>query len=336
MEVSESGRRVLIQHRWINVGIEIVDIASGWSLVDQPVLQHVLATQEDGQPFVVTDLLILGNVDLSRLLEQRAIIVVWIQCRQGVRNAIVFAQQDRLENGQSRILIDPHVSGTVAHLTGINGITIAGHISREWQPLGSVTLLHNHPASLELTDIAVLLNGVAIYQREIQVRSDHRQLLCRSTLVLTVRVPIRQSAHKVEALSAHLGVSRIVRWHNNGETGLVGGVQANQATIVGATTCGMLFCWIIKRLYPGIYLARDVLLTGLSATGLHAHIVGHDLAPLHVVQRELRIGYILFSESHQGNKTSTGQLITCHGSGGCRNTVGIFRSQQATIPNIGT
>lgn len=244
VEISECSRSMFVQNRRINVGIEVVHIAALGRLVDQTILQHVLSAQEDGQPFVVTDLLVLGNVDLASLLEEGAVIVVGIQGSQVIRNPVVFTEQNGLKNGQTWVLVDTDITGSVAHFAGIHGIAVTGYIPGKWQPLGSISLLHNHPTTLELTNVAVLLNGVSIDQREIQVGGDHGQLFSWTTAVLAVGVTIRQCSHKVETLSSHLGVGRIMGWHNDGEARLVGSVQANQATVIRATPSGMFFWWV--------------------------------------------------------------------------------------------
>lgn len=164
MEISERSRRMFVQHAWINVRIIIVDIAAAGCLVNQAILFHILASEEDRQPFVVADLLVLSNVDLACLLEERAIVEVRIQCGKSVRNAIVLTQQYRLQNGQSRILVNTHIPSSVANLAGVDCITVTSDITRQWQPLGPVALLDNHAAALELTYVAVLLYRVAIDQ----------------------------------------------------------------------------------------------------------------------------------------------------------------------------
>lgn len=76
MEVSECGVSVSVYDTRVDVFFVIT--CESFSLVQQTVFQHVVCSQNDGQPFVVVDVLELGDQHSSGFLVQGFVIPVGV------------------------------------------------------------------------------------------------------------------------------------------------------------------------------------------------------------------------------------------------------------------
>jgi len=62
-------------------------------------------TKQDGNPFVVADMLVLGDAYSSRFLEQSFVTPFGIQLVQGVGQPIVFAHPKSVQGGEHWLLV---------------------------------------------------------------------------------------------------------------------------------------------------------------------------------------------------------------------------------------
>lgn len=67
-------------------------------------------TEEQGQPLVVGDELVLADVDPPRLLEEGLVVPVRVQVLQDAGEAVVLAQKHHLQQRQLGVLVDADVT----------------------------------------------------------------------------------------------------------------------------------------------------------------------------------------------------------------------------------
>lgn len=77
-------------------------------------------------------------------------------------------------------------------------------------------------------------------------------------------------------------------------------------------------------------------LTGLRSSELQAHVVGHDLSPLHVVDGVLGILHFAISEGVHRDQASVRQLLPSNRNSWCGDSIGILGSQETRITAIET
>lgn len=206
MEISESGSCVRVKHRRIDIGIVIINEASLCGLIDQSILQHVLASQEDRQPLVVADVLVLRNVDFARLLEDHLVVPLRINLLKIVGDSVVLAEQNNLQDGESWILIDTRVAAQVASLLRCLNVAGGRRVGVLRRPLVAASIVDQHSSAGEGANWAVLLLRVSVHQRQIEISRDDRQLFGWASLrrAFAVVVAIGQGTNEVHALGLSL------------------------------------------------------------------------------------------------------------------------------------
>lgn len=98
VEVSERGCRVRVKDGRVDVGVVVVHEASLGRLVDQTVLQHVLASQKDWQPLIVADVLVLSDVDAAGFLENGFVVPLRVDALERVGESVVLTQKNDLQD----------------------------------------------------------------------------------------------------------------------------------------------------------------------------------------------------------------------------------------------
>lgn len=73
-------------------------------------LQQIFFTQEDGQIFVVGNLLVLGDVYLPGLLEDGLVVPVGIDLSQYPGQSVVLPEEDYLEDGELGVLVGSSIT----------------------------------------------------------------------------------------------------------------------------------------------------------------------------------------------------------------------------------
>jgi len=164
MEVTESGCRVRVKHGWIDVAVVIIDEAALSCLIDQTVLQHVLATKEDRKPFVVADVLVLRDVDLASFLEDHFIVPLWIDALKVVSKSVVFTEKNNLENGKSWILVESSVTAKIASLLRCLNIARSCRVRVLWWPFIASAVLDQHSTAGKGSNWSILLLRVTVNQ----------------------------------------------------------------------------------------------------------------------------------------------------------------------------
>lgn len=315
VEVSEGGGGVRVEDWRVDVWVVVVDEASLCGLVDKSVLQHVLATQKDRQPFVVADVLVLSDVDATSFLEQSFVFPLRVDALESVGKSVVFAEKDNLKNGESWVLVESGVTAEVASFLWSLHVARGSRVRILWRPVVSAAVLDQHSSAGEGSDRAILLLRVSVDQRQVHVGSDNGELLGGSVLLrsLAVVVSVGQSTDKIHALDVGLGVGWVVLWHNN---------------------------WIASCMLPTgdqfsvICATSGRVLSRLGTASLHGHVVSHDLAPLHVGNGVLRIGDVVFTENNQRDQSWVRQVLTRDGVGRAWDAIAVARCQKAAVSVI--
>jgi len=94
VEVSECGVSVSVYDTGVDVLFVI--ISESFGLVQQTVFQHVVCSQNDGQPFVVVDVLEFSDQHSSGFLVQGFVVPVWVDVRQHRGDAVVLSEEQDL------------------------------------------------------------------------------------------------------------------------------------------------------------------------------------------------------------------------------------------------
>lgn len=108
MEVSECSVGVSVYDTWVDVLFVIVCVS--FALVQQTVFQHVVGSQDDGEPFGVVDVLEFGDQYSSGFLIQDFIVPMRVNVRQYSGDAVVFSEEKDLQDGQLRVLVGSSVA----------------------------------------------------------------------------------------------------------------------------------------------------------------------------------------------------------------------------------
>lgn len=110
MEVSESSSSMRVQNRRINVRVIVINISPLRSLVNQAIFQHILPTQEDRKPLVITNVLILSNVDATSFLEDHFVVPLWIDALKVISDPVVLTEEDDLKDCETWILVNSDIA----------------------------------------------------------------------------------------------------------------------------------------------------------------------------------------------------------------------------------
>jgi len=94
VEVSECGVSVSVYDARVDVLFVIT--CESFGLVQQTVFQHVVCSQNDGQPFMVVDVLEFGNQHSSGFLVQSFVVPVGVDVRQHCGDAVVLSEEQDL------------------------------------------------------------------------------------------------------------------------------------------------------------------------------------------------------------------------------------------------
>lgn len=174
VEEPESGRGVFVQDGRVDVLVVIVHESLG--VVKDLVLERVLQADEDREPFVVGDVLVLADVDLPGFLEDRFVVPVGVELGEGVGESVVLSEEDDLEDGQLAVLIDADVAGEVARF--VVGLDRAGacFVNRCWRPFSPSANLRAEFSALESPNLGVHHVVVAVDDRKVQEVVDSCQL----------------------------------------------------------------------------------------------------------------------------------------------------------------
>lgn len=242
VEITEGSSGVRVQHGGILSWVVVVDVVSGLDVVDQTVLEHVLLSEEDWQPLVVVDVVVLGDVDAAGFLEEQFVVPVGVVLLEVVGDAVVLTEQHDLHDGQSWVLVDTGISGQVADFVAGDQIALGGGVGVIWWPFVSTALDGSHATSGEGTNAGVLLIGVAVDHGEIQPRGDGGELFGRFGWVSwgTGVFAGRESTDKVDTLGSGLGVGGVILRNDDWITGGWSRSLADELAVVG-TTSGSVF-----------------------------------------------------------------------------------------------
>lgn len=104
----EGGRRHLLADAWVAAVVVVLLVAT--LPRHQAVLGHGLAAEHHGQPLVEDDVLQLGDEYPPRLLIQLLVRPEIVDPMQLAREAVVLSEENRVQDGQSRLLVAPLVS----------------------------------------------------------------------------------------------------------------------------------------------------------------------------------------------------------------------------------
>jgi hypothetical protein len=143
------------------------------------------------------------------------------------------------------------------------------------------------------------------------VNKTHRycgQLFSRSLLASAVAVDVGLGANEVQTLSLR-------------EVGIGGGRQDRETSRVRR----MSGCTVRSTAHNRFSLP-------LTQSSAKRHVVSHKLTPLHVGQRQKRVGHIGVTENYQRNQASVGQRPSTLGQRNIQDAVSVNWRQKSAIP----
>lgn len=181
MTEAKSGASELVGHARISFFIESAAVAFRWTPQGESV--HRLLADHKRKPFVVRDVLKLGDNNSSRLFEDDVIRPAGIDLVQRFSNAIVLACEQQVKRDQGYVLVDSNIAGQEA--SGSMHQTIF----RLWVQWKQLTVKVDEHLQLTMFEASQLLHRFhirAVNRRSIDVVCHLRQRFRIAQLTIVI------------------------------------------------------------------------------------------------------------------------------------------------------